>query len=165
MTTRVQSGRQVLELSAIRKGVWPVEETGESIAAVEALSAEDHLAPTLLESIVTMLKYIQDDMWLMLDLVLAAVLIARLYLSFSYGLTAELSAAGIANVSIMDRLSAVSGVLLIAGEENAAAANLERFTNVELSPFRTFCATLDHCQLHPSKLPSSPASFVHALPT
>jgi hypothetical protein len=39
-----------------------------------------------------------------------------LYLSFSYGLTAELSAAGIANVSSMDRLSAVSVVLLIAGE-------------------------------------------------
>ena len=165
MTTRVQSGRQVLELSAIRKGVWPVEETGESIAAVEALSAEDHLAPTLLESIVTMLKYIQDDMWLMLDLALAAVLIARLYLSFSYGLTAELSAAGIANVSIMDRLSAVSGVLLIAGEKNATAANLERFSNFELSPFCTFCRTYDHCQVHPSKLPSSPVSFAHALPT
>lgn len=107
--------RRVLEMSAIRKGVWPVEETGESIAAVEALSADDNLSPTLVESIVIMTEYVQDDMWLILDFALGAVLIARLYFSFSHGLVGQLSAEGIQTVRSLDDLSAVSGVLLVAG--------------------------------------------------
>lgn len=60
-------------------------------------------------------QYLVDDMWLILDLALAALFGMRLYISFFYGMEAKLTIQGFENTRLMDNLSAVSSAMLLAG--------------------------------------------------